>query len=405
MPAFITKILSFVLTIVSSMSMAFSPLTEEFIQSNFEVASSFDKVVYEEQLVPELDSDGYWTFTTDRELKVVQLTDVHIGGGTLCKGKDKKAMNAVAAMLAYEKPDLVILTGDMVYPVPFQAGTFNNSISTEMIITLLETLGVYYAPVFGNHDSEAYSTHSREEIADMWGADDLQYSLFQKGPEDIYGVGNYIIKVKNSEGIVKNAFFLLDSNEYIDTDPMGLLGNYDNIHEDQIEWYKNNVLAIDAANKVINPDEAMFSSYAFFHIPLEEYAAAWQEYKANGYQNTENVTYIAGGYHEGDEKVCHGVNSDSFFETALELGSTKGIFVGHDHVNNAILEYKGIKLVFGMSIDYLAYIDPVTNDMGPQRGCTVITAGQDGEAEVSLENYYQDKYVTKYEKESVSMSW
>ncbi len=401
MAAFITKILSFVLSIVASMSMAFSPITEEIVNSNFEYANSFDQVVYENQLVPTEDADG-WVFTTDGDFKVVQLTDVHIGGGSMSKDKDRKAMNAVAAMLTYEKPDLVILTGDMVYPVPFQAGTFNNSISTEMLITLLEKLGVYYAPIFGNHDSEAYSTHSREEIGDMWAADHLKYSLFKHGPEDVDGVGNYIIKVKNTAGKVTNAFYLIDSNEYLENDPMGILGDYDRIHDNQIEWYKNSVKAIDAAN---DDGDAIFSSYAFFHIPIQEYDAAWKEYAENGYNDTENVKYIAGGYHEPDETVCCSTESENFFETILELGSTKATFCGHDHVNNAILNYKGVDLVYGMSIDYLAYVNPVTNDMGPQRGCTVLIAEADGDHTVSLENYYQDKYVTKYEKESVSMSW
>lgn len=401
MSTFLSKILSFVLTVLSSMSMAFFPITEELVKSNFDYARSFDKIVYEEQLKPVKEDEG-WVFTTDRDFKVVQLTDIHIGGGAISKERDRKAMNAVAAMLTYEKPDLVILTGDMVYPVPVQSGTFNNQISTEMLITLLEKLGVYYAPVFGNHDSEGYSILSREEVADLWGAEDLEYSLFQKGPEDIYGVGNYVIRVKDSTGRVNNAFYLIDSNEYLEYDPMGLLGKYDRIHDDQIEWYKNSVKAIDEAN---DDGDAVFSSYAFFHIPLQEYDMAWKEYAANGYKDTENVKHIAGGYHESEEKVCCSTESEMFFETALELGSTKGIFVGHDHVNNAHLNYKGIDLVFGMSIDYLAYVDPVTNDIGPQRGCTVLTVKPDGDHSISLENYYQDKYVAKYEKESVSMSW
>lgn len=405
MNAFIAKIISFLLTIVTSISMAFSPITEEIVSSNFDYARSFDRVAYENQLVPELDEDGNWVFTTDKDLKVVQLTDIHIGGGLISKDADKKAMNAVAAMLAYEKPDLVVLTGDMVYPVPFQVGTFDNSISTEMIIELMETLGVYYAPVFGNHDSEAYSTHSREKVAAMWGADDLKYSLFLNGPEDVDGYGNYIIKVKNSAGIVKNAYFLLDSHDYTDGDILGIEWKYDNIHENQIEWYKNNVLAIDAANKAINPDEPMFTSLAFFHIPLEEYGIAWNEYAANGYKDTENVKHIDGHYHEEGEKSYCGIYPEQFFETMLELGSTKGVYCGHDHINNAIIEYKGIQLVYGMSVDYIAYVDPATGSMGPQRGCTVINLTQDGELETRLENYYQDKYVTKYEKESVSMDW
>ncbi len=403
MSNFIMTILSFVMSIISTISLTFTPVTEAIIKGNYDYAKSFDKVVYENQLVPTEDEDG-WTFTTDGDFKVLQFTDVHIGGGALSLEKDKKAMNAVAAMITAEKPDLVVITGDMAYPVPFQAGTFNNSLSTQMLIDLLEQLGVYYAVVFGNHDSEFYGTHDREAVADLWGADDLQYSLFKKGPEDVDGYGNYIIKVKGTNGIVKNAFFLLDSHDYTDGDVLGLQWKYDNIHENQIEWYKNNVLAIDAANKAIDPAYPMFESLAFFHIPLEEYAIAWDEYAANGYKDTENVKHKGGYYHEDGEESFHGIYPENFFETMLELGSTKATFCGHDHVNNAILEYKGINLVYGMSIDYLAYTD--LNSKGAQRGCTVIELDADGSLEsITLENYYQDKYPSKYEKESVTMQW
>ena len=401
MPEFLMKIVSFVLGIITSISMSMSSLTALINKNNFEVASSFDQVVYEDQLVPEKDTDGNWTFYTDRDLKILQLTDVHIGGGIMSLKKDKMALNAVAAMLTAEKPDLVVITGDLVYPVPFQAGTFNNGISTDMVITLLEKLGVYYTVCFGNHDSELYSDYTREKIADKYANPDLKYSLFQKGPEDVDGYGNQVIKVKNSKGIVTNAFFTIDSHSYIDGDFLGIQWKYDNIHENQIEWYKECVLAIDAANKAIDPDCPMFTSLCFFHIPLEEYGIAWQEYKANGYKDTENVKHFAGGYYEKDEKSYCGVYSDNFFETALELGSTKGIFCGHDHENNASIEYKGIRLTYGMSIDYLAYTGIYKK--GAQRGCTVISLSADGELSVSLENYYQDKYVSKYEKEKVSM--
>ena len=41
------------------------------------------QVEYTEQLKPEIGDDGYYTFTTDRDFKIVQLTDVHIGGGIM----------------------------------------------------------------------------------------------------------------------------------------------------------------------------------------------------------------------------------------------------------------------------------------------------------------------------------
>ena len=403
MGAFIIKFLSWVMSIITSGALLFAPATESIVKENFEKAVSFEQVQYENQLVPQKDSDGYWTFTTDREFKVVQLTDVHIGGGLMSKKSDARAMNAVAALLTAEKPDLVVLTGDMVYPVPFQAGTFNNSISTKMIISLLETLGVYYTVTFGNHDSEFYATHTREQISDMWSDPSLKYSLYQEGPEDVYGYGNHVIKVKHSKGIVRDAFFMFDSNEYTDGDILGIMWKYDNIHEDQIAWYKENVIAIDNANKVIDPSCDMFTSLAFFHIPLEEYSIAWDEYKANGHQNTTDVQVQDGFYHEDGEKSYSGIYSENLFETMLELGSTKGVFCGHDHVNNAIVKYKGINLVYGMSIDYLAYSNLFSE--GAQRGCTVIDLDREGGVEISLENYYQDKYVTQYEKEEPVMQW
>lgn len=403
MPAFLIGILKQLMGIIISISLTFAPATQSIANQNYEKAKSFDRVVYENQLVPEKDADGWWTFNTDRDLKVVQLTDVHIGGGALSVQRDARALNAVAAMLTAEKPDLVVITGDMAYPVPFQAGTFNNEISTKMLITLLEKLGVYYTVTLGNHDSEFYGTHDREAVAKMWGDPSLKYSLFLEGPKDVDGYGNQVIKVKNSDGIVKNAYFMFDSHDYTDGDILGVQWKYDNIHENQVEWYKNSVLAIDEANKAVDPACPMFTSLAFFHIPLEEYGTAWNEFRANGYKDTENVKYIDGWMHESDEKSYHGVYSDELFETMLELGSTKGIFVGHDHVNNLTLEYKGIRLTYGMSIDYLAYTN--LNSEGAQRGCTVIGLTQDGDLSVSLENYYQDKYPSKYEKESVKMQW
>ena len=190
MQTFLLKILSRFMSIITAVALAFSSLTMAIDSDNFEKAKSFNPVSYENQLVPELDEDGCWTFTTDRDLKVVQLTDIHIGGGFLSVKRDAKALNAVAAMLTAEKPDLVVLTGDMVYPVPFQAGTFNNEISTKMLITLMEQLGVYYTVCFGNHDSEFYGTHTRQQISDLWGDPSLKYSLYQEGPKDVDGYGN-----------------------------------------------------------------------------------------------------------------------------------------------------------------------------------------------------------------------
>ena len=81
---------------------------------------------------------------------------------------------------------------------------------------------------------------------------------------------------------------------------------------------------------------------------------------------------------------------DTLFETMLELGGKHGTFCGHDHVNNFSIEYKGIRLTYGMSIDYLAYLR--ISSLGSQRGCTMITVKPDGTFDCTQESYYQDKY-------------
>lgn len=88
------------------------------------------------------------------------------------------------------------------------------------------------------------------------------------------------------------------------------------------------------------------------------------------------------------------------FDTMESLGSTQGIFCGHDHINNYSIEYKGIRLTYGMSVDYLAYKD--IDQQGDYRGCTLITVNPDGSFNCEAQNYYQDKYQPKYEKETVS---
>lgn len=397
------KILGIIFGVIAIIAAVVAILNVTTTKSMIEYAQSFDTVEYENQLVPQKDTDGSWTYNTDKDLKVLQFTDVHLGGGFLSKDEDKKALNAIAAMVSEEKPDLVVFTGDMVFPVPYSAGTFNNKNSTKVLIALAEKLGVYYTACFGNHDTEIYSYFSREDLSAVWGDDSLTYSLYQEGPEDVDGYGNHIIKVKNSQGLVKNAYFMLDSHSYTDGDYLGLFWKYDNLKESQIKWYEENVNAIDKANKAVDPECELFTSLAFFHIPVEEYGLAWAELKENEYKDTENTKLITGWYHEKDETSYHGVYPEEFFETVEKLGSTKALFCGHDHINNSIIEYKGVNLVYGMSIDYLAYggIDKE----GAQRGCTVITLTQDGELSVDLENYYQDKYESKYEKEEVTMQW
>lgn len=315
-------------------------------------------------------------------------------------------------MISAEKPDFVIITGDMAYPVPFQAGTFNNKSGATLLAELMESLGVYWTASFGNHDTEAYSYFDREEITEFYAQ--YPHCLIREGAEGVDGSANQVFNIVNSDGIITRALFTLDSHSYVDGDFLGIQWKYDNIHENQIEWYKNAINEINQKNKLTIATMGNFEtakkyadfpdsvpSSVFVHVPLSEYKDAWNEYVNNGYSDTENVIYKYGAAGETGEVVYHGLHEDNFFETMQALGSTDTVFCGHDHLNNFSVNYKGIDLTYSYSVDYLAYIG--IYKLGAQRGCTVIDIDADGGIDFSAQNYYQDKYTSHYEKEEVTI--
>ena len=370
------------------------------------------------ELTPEIDEEtGYYTFTTDRDFKVLQLTDVHIGAGAFSIKKDSWAINAVAKLVQTVKPDLVIVTGDVGYPVPFQAGTFNNLRAAETFAHLMEQLGVYYAFVYGNHDTEAYSLYDRKEISEkVYLQEQYKHCLFQMGPNDVDGYGNYIINVKNSLGLITESFVMLDSHSYTNGDILGIAWEYDNIHPNQVEWYENEIKSLNTKNiakynslsesekdalatiigedktatalRFSNPDSMTVKSSLYFHIPLEEYKDAWYEYADAGEDDSglNNLTFNFGVAGENKKIVYCGVGTDELFEKAQALKSTTNVFCGHDHLNNFSITYygkegnkttdHGITLTYGMSIDYLAYTGIYKKV--EQRGGTIITVATNG---------------------------
>ncbi len=366
--------------------------------------NEYNKIDFEEQLVPQIDDNGNWVFTTDRDFKVMHLTDIHLGGGFLSKGTDEMTLNAVAAMVTREKPDLVIATGDIAFPVPYMAGTFNNKSGAKAFANLMESLGVYWSVTFGNHDAESYSYFDREAISEFYSDDEFKYCLFNSGPQEVDGYGNSIIEVKNTKGIITQAFVLMDSHAYVDDGIItSINGEYDNIHQNQVDWYESEIKRMNEENQKLGEKETV-KTLAFFHIPLVEMNDAWTEFQENEFRDTKNFKYIEGIIGETGRRVYCGLGEDGLFEKMVELGSTKAIFNGHDHYNNTTFEYKGIQFSYGYSIDYFAYSGIA--EEGSQRGCTLITCKPDTTFNIEKFNYYSDRYdLDGFEREEVTMQF
>ena len=190
--------------------------------------------------------------------------------------------------------------------------------------------------------------------------------LYPYTQPDIMGRNNQVIEIRNTDGSLNTALFMIDSNAYTGEG----INVYDYIHDDQVDWYASEVKRLnEEAGHTVN-------SLVFFHIPLQEYRTATELYLAG----SDEVTYYFGenpGDHGGitNELVCCSDYPSKLFDTAVELGSSTGFFCGHDHYNNASIEYKGIRLTYGMSIDYLA-MPGIENDTA-QRGAELITLHPD----------------------------
>ena len=390
------KVIIAIVVIIALLAGILAVLNVVSVKSNAAfIRDNIEAVKYEKQLNPEKDDKGRYTFVTDEDFKVLQITDVHIGGGVLSSGKDSEAINAVAAMVTTEKPDLVIVTGDVAYPVPYQSGTFNNIESAKLFASLMEKLGVYWCLGFGNHDTELYSYADREKICSLYESKDYPHCLIQAGDKDVDGYGNYVVNVKNSKGAITQSLFVFDSHSYVDGDYFGIRWKYDCVHKNQVNWYKKTVKELTDENGGTQP-----KSLAFFHIPPQEMADAFAEYKKADYKDTENVKVKYGVIKEGGEFIGSSNYNYGLFD-AFRQNGTQGAFFGHDHLNNMSLEYKGVRLTYGYSIDFLAY--PGINKYGLQRGCSPITIKPDGTFESTQENSYQSKYVSVKEKAPVDL--
>lgn len=316
------------------------------------------------------DTGVYTIKTNSEDFKILQLTDIHLGGSSFSISKDKKALYSIYELINYTKPDLVIVTGDLVFPVGIMSMSFNNNTPIMQFAAFMRNIGVPWVFAYGNHDTETYAKLTYGEVEHLLKSLSFKNSknlLYPYTEPPITGRNNQIIELRNQNNELIQALFIMDSNSYTGEG----LNEYDYIHDDQVMWYEEKI-------KELNEQEGKtISSMIFFHIPIEEYKEAYNLYK-NG---SDEVIYHFGKIGEPKEALCTSNYSSKLFETALDLKSTKAMFCGHDHYNNISLTYKGIRLTYGLSIDYLAY--PGIENQKEQRGGTLITIHNDESFDVS----------------------
>lgn len=303
----------------------------------------------------------------DRDFRILQLTDLHLGFGFISKSKDRLALDAVREIIEKSKPDMIVLTGDSIFPFFPKSGTLNNRKQAKKLMAFLDSFEIPYTLVFGNHDCEMGSTCNKEELAELYKKG--RYCIFTEGRKNLTGVGNFLIELVDDSGKVLLPLVMLDSNMY--GEGGWFYSGFDCIQNDQVDWCMGRLNAL----KQEYPD---IKAIAFFHMPPREFKEAYEKMKLGD----KSVIYRHGSIAEKNEYFGISKFEGTFFDRAVENGVIKWMFCGHDHLNTLSLIYKGIQMTYGMSIDYLGYKGIKKSYI--QRGGTLITRKVDGSVDIRM---------------------
>lgn len=268
------------------------------------------------------------TLQYKENFKILHLSDIHLGN----KDDLDLHFSFMSKTINEANADLIVVTGDVF--------TFADKITVDKVFKFLDSFNTPWTCTFGNHDEQSYYSVT-------WLTDKLNNfggnCLFKDyHDDDVFGDCNFVINLAEA-GVIKQQIYLLDSNRY----DFKKFKGYDKIHEDQIAWYERMV------NYTTTQVGSVVPSLAFFHIPLPEFETAYDEWEKG---NPEAKKVDADRW-EKNEGVAAPKTNTGFFDKMLELGSTKGVFVGHDHINTYCIDYKGIYLGYGIKATNRIYFN------------------------------------------------
>jgi 3',5'-cyclic AMP phosphodiesterase CpdA len=275
---------------------------------------------------------------TDGSFTIVQFSDTHF-----CNGEEEDACTAalIAQVLDVERPDLVIFTGDVIGGQEAR----DPQAAWRMATALLVARGLPWCAVFGNHDDECGT--ARAQLLSL--QQEIPGCLTRSGPSQVSGLGNFFLRIRTAKGKATVALLCcLDSNSYAETG----IGGYGWVREDQLRWFNRSLRRQRSAADAASPPVLVF-----LHIPLPEYNDVWQQGACLGEKN--------------EDICCPRINTGLF--AAMHLaGSVRGVFAGHDHLNDFAGTLHGIGLCYGRATGFNTY-----GKDGFQRGARIIRLQED----------------------------
>ena len=272
----------------------------------------------------------------DEDFVILNFADVQLKDQEYYEGLGAESEAMMTKLIEEQQPDLITLSGDNAWA----------TVSYINLVEFIDGFGIPWAPVMGNHDGQGC-------ISEFWCAylfDEAENCLWKFGPKDM-GYGNYIINITENGKVIHTVFMMDTHDDGTWTDENGNeVSGYDHLWDNQIAWYKWAVEGIAAT------EGRVVESTAIMHIPVYEVKTAWE----TNYDN--ELDAFTGEYADGSfgvihEQPCPGAINNHFMDTVLELGSTKNMLFGHDHVNNASFVYEGVRLSYSLKLGAGCYYE------------------------------------------------
>ncbi|KAF9563975.1 Metallo-dependent phosphatase [Agrocybe pediades] len=318
-------------------------------------------------------------FSRSGKFKILQVADLHfsVSQGTCrdtilspCEHSDNLTQTLVGHVIDQEKPDLVVFTGDQLNG---QGSSWDPKSVLAKFARAVTDKGIPWAVVFGNHDEED-GMAKEQQVALM---KSLPYSLVERGPKDVHGVGNYLLKVYSPDASRTHtlSLYFLDSGSYT----KGVLDWFGFFTPTEYDWIRTT--SIPEIERPFRPDTgkdlgsawgrqddqitpgirklAKPNALMFFHIPLPESYSKADRDPTTGKALDVGIS--------GQEPPGHAKKSDKFFENGIlkatesargpntDIPEVKVIGNGHCHITENCRRVKGVWLCFGGGGSYSGY--------------------------------------------------
>lgn len=256
---------------------------------------------YEEQVVnrevPSFTLGEYGDFS------VLQFSDTHFLCGTV--KKDIKTLTAIRKAITEYKPELVVITGDMIEGENSDA-SYNKKNAIRTIAALFEELKQYWAYVPGNNDGELYG--SARDVATM--LSEYKYCILSNVPE-LTGATQYAVDLYAQDGESKT---LVHSLLFLDSLARNENNEYDFIKSEQVQWVADKIEAKQKQNADVTVS-------LFFHMNTPNFANAGKSGKS-----------YAGNYHPIPDDFYTGIDGNYRLDSVIEDSGAVGLVsIGHLH--------------------------------------------------------------------------